>query len=195
MHIHKEPARRTSYKGEVANRHEADDLTPAAGDSAIVIRARNRSFVICCPDGCGEHLTINLDERAGAAWSLYRSARGVTLYPSVWRENGCKSHFIIWHNAILWCDSYSEGNREPEDLNPGLRERVIAILDEDWRSYRAVAMQLDEIPWEVSRACRDLIQQGLVEEGDDAFRGHYRRRQAGGPNPHNPDLDPSAAPR
>jgi Family of unknown function (DUF6527) len=173
----KTPARRIAYKGEVVNRREVDDLAPLAGDSAIVVRGRDRSFVICCPDGCGELLTINLDERAGPAWSLYRSSRGVTLYPSVWRESGCKSHFIVWHDTILWCDRYFEENHEPDDLNPGLCDRVLAMLDDQWRSYRGLATRLDEIPWEVSRACRILERQGLAEEGGNGRRGQYRRRE------------------
>ncbi len=171
----KTPARRIAYKGEVVNRREVDDLAPLAGDSAVVVRGRDRSFVICCPDGCGELLTINLDERAGPAWSLYRSSRGVTLYPSVWRESGCKSHFIVWHDTILWCDRYFEENREPDDLNPGLRDRVLAVLDDQWSSYRALAARLEEIPWEVSRACRKLAHLGLADEGRNGRRGQYRR--------------------
>jgi hypothetical protein len=140
------------------------------------VRGRDRSFVICCPDGCGELLTINLDERTGPAWSLYRSSRGVTLYPSVWRESGCKSHFIVWHDTILWCDRHFEEKHEPDDLNPGLRDRVLAMLDDQWSSYRGLATRLDEIPWEVSRACRNLEQQSLAEEGGNGLRGQYRRR-------------------
>jgi hypothetical protein len=141
------------------------------------VRGRERSFVICCPDGCGEHLTINLDERAGAAWSLYRSFRGITLYPSVWRESGCKSHFIVWHDTILWCDRWFEENREPDDLDPGLCGSVLAMLDHQWRSYGDLTKQLDEIPWEVSRACRTLTRQGLANEDEGGHHGQYRRRK------------------
>ena len=85
-----EPARRVSFKGKVEFRREADELTSMPGDSVIVERGRPRSFVIACPDGCGEHLTINLDDRSGPAWRWYETNRGITLFPSVWRDSGCR---------------------------------------------------------------------------------------------------------
>ena len=137
----KQPARRVSFKGRVEFRHEADDLAPAAGDSVIVVRGRPRSLVMACPDGCGEHLTINLDERAGPAWRWYENGRGLTLFPSVWRDSGCKSHFIVWHNTILWCDWFTEGNREPENDSPGLVDEVLAMLDDRFVPFPELAQQ------------------------------------------------------
>ena len=110
----RESARLVNFKGEVEFRRDADDLTLAPGDSVAVVRGRPRSFVMACPDGCGERLTINLDQRSGLAWRLYETSRGVTLFPSVWRDSGCRSHFIVWHDTILWCDWYIETEREPE---------------------------------------------------------------------------------
>lgn len=172
----KEPARRVRFKGKVVFRHEADDVTPLSGDGVIVARDRLRSFVITCPDGCGEHLTVNLDERAGPAWRYYETARGVTLFPSVWRESGCKSHFIVWHDTILWCDRYTEGNREPENLSADLTDRVFAILDDRFVPFAELAQQLGEIPWEVARACRLLKGDGRAEEDAKPRLGRYRRK-------------------
>ena len=43
------------------------------GDCAVVERAgTRRQLVMCCPDGCGEILSINLDPRSGPAWRLYK---------------------------------------------------------------------------------------------------------------------------
>ncbi len=172
------PARRIAFKGEVEYRREADDLTPAPGDSTLVVRGRPRSFVMACPDGCGEHLTINLDEQAGPTWSLYKGNRGMTLFPSVWRESGCRSHFIVWHDTILWCDWFTEGNREPDDRDPGLKDRVLELLDQTLQSYRDLAVKLGEIPWEVARACRLLKREGRAEEGAKPHKDHYRRKDA-----------------
>ena len=171
----KRPARRVSFKGRVEFRHEADDLAPAAGDSVMVVRGRPRSLVMACPDGCGEHLTINLDERAGPAWRWFENGRGLTLFPSVWRDSGCKSHFIVWHNVILWCDSFIEGNQEPENLSPGLVDEVLAILNDHYMPFPKLAKQLGEIPWDVSRACRILKVQGLADEDEKPRLGCYRR--------------------
>ena len=171
----KVPARRVSFKGRVQFRHEADDLTPVAGDGVVVVRGRPRSFVIACPDGCGEHLTINLDERSGPAWRWYETSRGVTLFPSVWRDSGCKSHFIVWHNTILWCDWYTEGNREPESLYPELQDQVFALLDDRFVTFAELAFRLNAIPWEVARACHMLKAQGRAVEDAQLRLGHFRR--------------------
>jgi len=171
----KEPARRVSFKGKVEFRREVDELTTIPGDSVIVGRGRPRSFVIACPDGCGEHLTINLDDRSGPASRWYETNRGITLFPSVWRDSGCKSHFIVWHGAILWCDWYDKGNKEPENLTPGLADRVFEILDDRFVPFAELALRLNEIPWEVARACRILKAQSRAEEDAMPRTGHYRR--------------------
>lgn len=135
----------------------------APGDTVLVNRGRLRSAVIACPDGCGSVLTINLDKEAGPAWRLYRDRRGFSLYPSVWREGGCRSHFIIWRDHILWCDRFFEQNEEPDYLGI-LEADVLAELSRtEWRSSHQIADGLDEIPWEVSRILGALIRRGLVE--------------------------------
>ena len=40
-------------------------LAAKPGDAAIVNRGRLRSIVGACPDGCGEHITVNLDDKGG----------------------------------------------------------------------------------------------------------------------------------
>jgi hypothetical protein len=167
-------ARQVLLRGEVARNHEAVVLAEAPGDAAIVHRGRLRSIVIACPDGCGDHITVNLDDEAGPAWRIYQRARGLTLFPSVWRESGCRSHFIIWHVTILWCDSFGSDNREPEDRDPRLHERVLGRLTTSYQSYVDIASALDEVPWEVARSCRMLQGNGLVEEAEKPLHGSYR---------------------
>jgi len=96
----RQPARRIAFKGEVEYRREADIVTPEAGDASVVVRGRPRSFVIACPDGCGEHLTINLDEQAGPAWRLYTGRRGLTLFPSI-----CSNSKSINLYQLKWLSS------------------------------------------------------------------------------------------
>jgi Family of unknown function (DUF6527) len=175
--IERKRATSLNLRGEVSRNHEAVVLAESPGDAAIVSRGRLRAIVIACPDGCGEHITVNLDERAGQAWRVYQRPRGVTLYPSVWRESGCRSHFIIWHNAILWCDWRASDYHEPDDRDPGLHERVLGLLTSSYQSYVEIAAALDEVPWEVARSCRFLQSKGLVEEAEKPLRGCYRRTE------------------
>lgn len=169
-----EPCRHLNFRGRVERRHEADILALTPGDLVLVHRGTLRSAIIACPDGCGELLTINLDERAGPAWRLYEGRRGMTLYPSVWRDNGCGSHFIVWHDTILWCDRFERDNVEPSFLDNSLVPRVKAALTENFRSSAELATELGEIPWEVGRACKQLVQANVAIEGTGKQRGCFR---------------------
>jgi hypothetical protein len=171
----RDPIRMLTLKGSVERRHEADALATQPGDAVLVHRGKARAFVIACPDGCGERLTINLDPALGPPWRFYQTPRGVTLFPSVWRDSGCGSHFIVWNSSLIWCDRWEDGNREPETSSV-LLARVHAQLTDELRNYVDIATQLNEIPWDVQRACRILVRAGSAHEGAGKQRGHYRRR-------------------
>jgi hypothetical protein len=174
------PARRIRLTGEVENRADADDCLRDPGDIVLVRRGPLRSAVIACPDGCGSVLTINLDPRAGKAWRAYSERRGFSLYPSVWREGGCGSHFVVWRNQILWCDRYLEGNSEPAYAH-ALADDLTQVLTSAWVSEEDLAQALDEIPWEVSRAARALALKGVAEAGVGDREGYFRLSATKGP--------------
>ncbi len=57
-----------------------------------------------CPCGCGNILHMNLlpDERP--YWTVTRHIGGIaSLYPSVWRQVGCRSHFWFRRGRVSWC--------------------------------------------------------------------------------------------
>ncbi|HEY1544961.1 MAG TPA: DUF6527 family protein [Xanthobacteraceae bacterium] len=57
-----------------------------------------------CPCGCGEVIELNLLKQTRPCWSAQEHADGsVTLHPSVWRQKGCRSHFIVRQGQIVWC--------------------------------------------------------------------------------------------
>jgi hypothetical protein len=89
---------------------------------ALVERGVRRALVFRCPSGCGDVLSINLDARAGPAWRLRLSQRGVTLMPSVWRTEGCRSHFVLWNNTIWWCRIGDDDEQWPDDMEQELRD-------------------------------------------------------------------------
>lgn len=72
---------------------------------AIVRREVARAAVFCCPCGCGDVVSINLDPRSGRAWRLIERPHVASLLPSVWLTTGCQSHFFIWRNEVWWCGS------------------------------------------------------------------------------------------
>ncbi|MDB5744204.1 MAG: hypothetical protein JWR68_2519 [Polaromonas sp.] len=164
-------ANRLAFKAQVEQRHEANPLLKMPGDAALVYRGVLRSLVMACPDGCGELLTINLDARAGKAWRAYGSQEVLSLFPSVWRETGCKSHFILWQSKIYWCDWNDELDTPMEDV----MELVRGCLSNELVPYVDIADALQLVPWAVLSACHRLAREGVAQEGKNKQRGQFRR--------------------
>jgi hypothetical protein len=58
-----------------------------------------------CPCGCGQRLEMMLLRGVKPRWDVSVDARGrVSLHPSVWLREGCKSHFWVRSGKIIWCD-------------------------------------------------------------------------------------------
>jgi hypothetical protein len=145
-----------SLRGTAERHSDAVDLIPRAGDVATVRRGALRSLAIRCPDGCGEVISVNLDPRTGPAWKLFEREGRLTLYPSVWRENGCEAHFILWRDRLMWCD----GSDSPSWRDDPLKTRLHAILPPpgaEHLHFEALASRLDVIPWEALWACQSLV--------------------------------------
>ncbi len=162
-------AARIHFQGVVEHRHEADDLVARAGEAALVHRGVDRSLAIACPDGCGEMLTVNLDRRSGPAWRFYRDASTISVFPSVWRTTGCKSHFIVWRSRIYWCD----WREELEPTSEAFERVVLAELTSKLQEYTAVADHLRAVPWAVLVACNRLTARGLARSGVGDERHHF----------------------
>ena len=88
-------------------------------------------LVIRCPCGCGDDLLLNLDLRAGSAWGFYRNRRGLTIYPSYWREDGCGSHFILWNDRIYWCYGWETAGSDSWQVSEEIEAKVYNALPSD----------------------------------------------------------------
>jgi hypothetical protein len=164
------------FQGTVASRSEASAKLRAPGDAVLVERVRPRLLLLSCPCGCGEVFPINLDERSGPAWRLYTSQHGITLFPSVWRESGCRSHYIIWRDRILLLDEHDEEFEMVTHGDPlaDLTKEVLARLPAGGLvAFAELATMLGEIPWDVLTACRRLVGRGLAREGTGDQRGGF----------------------
>jgi hypothetical protein len=170
-----------SLRATVLSRGAASSYLKKPGDGVIVDReGRPRWLILICPCGCGEEFPINLDSRAGPAWKLYINHRtGLSLYPSVWRQSGCKSHYIIWRSKIFLFNRYEEDFYDTTQTEESLQ--FISKIREQlpmkgFVSFYDIAEVLGEIPWDVLMACRRLVLQGFAKEGSDKRRGSFSRR-------------------
>ena len=60
---------------------------------------------VLCPCGCGEKIELLLLEDQHPCWKLKKNKdETVSLSPSIWLKEGCKSHFFLKNGKIQWCD-------------------------------------------------------------------------------------------
>jgi hypothetical protein len=164
------------FLGKVSSRDEAGTMLSEAGDAVVVERGRPRLLILRCPCGCGDDLLINLDRRSGAAWQCYRNRKGLTLFPSYWRDNKCGSHFILWNNRIYWCRGWESEESDSWDVSNEIEDKVYAALPmEQFIGYEQIAEILDLIPWEVLQACRQLARNGKAIADLSPRNSMYRR--------------------
>jgi hypothetical protein len=170
---------RISLKAELDSRVGAGELLKQPGDAVIVTRGQPRWLLLRCPCGCGDEVPVNLDARSGKAWRIYRGEEtGLTLFPSVWRDTGCESHFVIWRDQILLFGSDWRTGSPPRDRFDvaDLSTRVLSAWPHGrFASYVEVADTLREIPWDVQEACRELVRSGALDEGKGDLQGNFRR--------------------
>lgn len=166
---------RVQLNGVVATHSEAVAKLTKPGDVAVVKRGILRSIVMRCPDGCGDTITLNLDPRTDKAWRLYHSRSGLTLFPSVWRDTGCRSHFILWNDVLYWVDIYDIDEKMlPQEKE--LEDRVWSVLKPDvLTDFVVLADSMGKIPWAVLDACRRLVKMGRAVAGDGPLRTSFKR--------------------
>lgn len=165
-------AQRIQWRGIASSHAAAAKLLRAPGDVSLIERSRPRWLLVKCPCGCGETISLNVDAGAGPAWRLYWSGSALSVFPSVWKEGGCESHFIIWHGRIDWL-----GSEVYDSISDELKTAVKRLLrPRTFVAYTELADTLSEIPWDVLYVCRELVREGEAIEGNGQQRGWFRSR-------------------
>ena len=167
--------RKAIKKGVVSSIAYVAPLLRNPGDFVVVRRDVDRNFVMLCPDGCGERIVLNLDARSGKAWRLYEKRARTTLYPSVWRDTGCRSHFILWNDVLLGLDdSYVSSSEIGSRL---IQDVFLALACDRYLHFADVAELLGETPWDVLEACRQLVAENRVIGRAAQRLGTFKRTQ------------------
>ncbi|RPG36008.1 MAG: hypothetical protein CBB72_004955 [Muricauda sp. TMED12] len=79
-------------------------------DDFIFVRYNENPYWVMfqCPCDCGTVISLPLQDSHNPRWTLKTSEFGrPTLYPSVWQNKGCFSHFWITDGKIEMC--YNSG--------------------------------------------------------------------------------------
>jgi hypothetical protein len=71
----------------------------------VATTSRGPSFgYMLCPCGCGETLHLRFLPDRRPRWDVEIEIDGaVSLTPSVWRQVGCRSHFVLTRGKVHWC--------------------------------------------------------------------------------------------
>lgn len=92
---------------------KVEDLPEQLHPRTIYVAGENDHLwyaAMICPCGCGEVLQMGLMHNQRPRWTITEHDDGaVSLYPSVWRKVGCKSHFWLQQGNIFWC--YAENDK------------------------------------------------------------------------------------
>jgi hypothetical protein len=73
----------------------------------VVARDGDEDWAVAlrCPCGCRQRLEMMLLKEVKPRWDVSVDRHGhVSLHPSVWQREGCKSHFWVRAGKIVWCD-------------------------------------------------------------------------------------------
>jgi hypothetical protein len=72
----------------------------------IVVIYRNQPIwaLFRCPCGCGTVISLSLQKVHTPHWTAEKTSAGrPTIYPSIWQNKGCYSHFWIKDGRVYWC--------------------------------------------------------------------------------------------
>jgi len=58
-----------------------------------------------CPCGCSDFIHLSLLNKSKASWAMVNKEQSFSIYPSINKISGCKSHFFIVDSNIKWCNN------------------------------------------------------------------------------------------
>jgi hypothetical protein len=105
----------TFAKIQVVEAPPTNDLIHAGEFFRVVRNGQDKWALFLCPCGCSQVITLSLQRVHKPRWGVTAGEEGrPSLWPSIWRDVGCLSHFWIDHGRVYWCRNTGTF---PEDLS------------------------------------------------------------------------------
>lgn len=83
------------------------DIQRLKSNQIVLVRDGHRLkwAALKCPCGCGEIIQVPLMKSVSPHWDIrVEENNTITLSPSLWRAEGCKSHFFLRAGRVFWCE-------------------------------------------------------------------------------------------
>lgn len=88
----------------VVNKTPKNDAVGNRDFIEVIYQGKPLWALFQCPCGCGKVISLSLQKVHTPNWKVKKSKSGrPTLYPSVWQNQGCCSHFWIKDGMVYWC--------------------------------------------------------------------------------------------
>lgn len=98
---------RQSHSRAVYRGVATDELPDLVRDGVLYAIGKDGVYwqaALKCPCDCGSIIQLPLDSSGThSSWKLSKTLEQPTLFPSVWRTVGCRSHFWLRRGAVEWC--------------------------------------------------------------------------------------------
>lgn len=95
------------YRPSPLRTQHVEALPDALPPGVVYVLGEGRyrwSVATLCPCGCGAVLQMSVMKEGRPRWQLDEHEDGtISLHPSVWRKEGCRSHFFLRRGKIIWC--------------------------------------------------------------------------------------------
>jgi len=82
-----------------------DDIPTTDKENIIYVvqeGAEPETLVFICPCGCQDLVYLNLLRDAYPCWTFKIERRKISIFPSILRKKGCRSHYWIKKGIVIW---------------------------------------------------------------------------------------------
>jgi len=99
------------FNAVIVDEHPEKEMIP---ENLLLIVEEEKKYkkwvYLRCPCGCKELILLSLSKKSYPHWKIKLNRQNIpTIFPSIRRTSGCRSHFWIYQGIVYWCKYYFDG--------------------------------------------------------------------------------------